>query len=473
MSKNKINMTEGAIFSKLLRFAIPVFLTNLLQQLYNVADTVVVGKFDGKVALAAVGSTSTLTNLLLLMFTGIASGAGVAVAQHIGAQQEERKRKAMETSLIFAFLSGLVLIVAGYFFSKPLLRFMECPESVIDPATLYMRIYFAGAPASLVYNFGSCILRAHGDTKRPMFILTIAGITNILLNLFFVIVCKLSVAGVALATVASQLVTAVCVCVLLFHPRGDYRLRMAQMRFSGKEMFLILKIGIPVGINGILFNVANVIIQREVNILGDVAMAGNAAASALDRITHLGIVSFSQAAISFSGQNVGAKKYRRLDTILWQSIVSAAAGSDVISLVFVCFNEPFLSLFIKETGEARTAIVAAALPKLVMVGVGYLLLAPEDVLSSMLKGMGKSTTPVVINAVCVTGVRLLWVYLVFFRFKNLWVLFAGYPVSWLVSCIGQFIAYRIYRRTTFTNAMEDAHAREIAAEQSGTVKAQS
>ncbi|MBP5288865.1 MAG: MATE family efflux transporter [Clostridia bacterium] len=473
MGQNKINMTEGPIFSKLLRFAIPVYLTNLLQQLYSVADTVVVGKFDGKVALAAVGATGTLTNLFLLMFTGVAAGAGVVVAQHIGAGKEDQKKRAIETSLIFSFVSGIALVVIGWFFSRPMLLLMDCPENVLEPATLYMRIYFMGAPASLFYNFGSCVLRAHGDTKRPMFILTLAGIVNVILNLILVIVFHMSVAGVALATVASQVVTAVCAGFLLFHPHGDYRVRFFGIRFDGKEMIRILKIGIPVGINGILFSVSNVIIQREVNGFGAVAIAGNTAASALDRITHLGIVSFSQAAISFAGQNVGAKKYRRLDGILWQSSLGGAVVAGVFSAIFVIFNVPFLSFFIKSTGAERSAIIACAVPKLVMVGIGYMILAPEDTLGSMLKGMGKSTTPVIINLICVTGIRMLWVFLVFYQHKTgdaaLWVLYAGYPVSWVVSCIGQLIAYRHFRRHEYSNAVEDAareeeQRREISAE---------
>lgn len=472
MSKYNIDMTKGPIFSKLLRFAVPLFMTNLLQQLYSVADTAVVGKFDanGTESLAAVGGTSTLTALLLLMFTGVATGAGVVVAQHIGADDKLRRQRAMETSVIFAFLSGVVLIFAGYFLSRPLLVFMQCDPTVLDKATLYMKIYFLGAPASLLYNFGSCILRAHGDTKRPMFILTLAGIVNVILNLLLVIVFKLSVAGVAFATVASQVVTAVCALYLLFHPQGEYRLRLRGMRFDWKEMLFMLKIGIPVGLNGILFSVANVVIQREVNGIGHIAMAGNAAASALDKITHLGVSSFSQAAISFAGQNVGAKKYRRLDTVLWQSVASAVACSALISIVFVVFNEPFLNLFISAASEDRASIIAAALPKLVMVGVGYMILAPEDILGCMLKGMGKSTAPVVINLVCVTAVRFLWVFLVFYTMRSdldlydsLWVLYGAYPVSWLVSCVGQFIAYLYYRRREFSNASEDA-AREAQGE---------
>ena len=460
MKNHQIDMTRGPIFAKLIRFTIPVLLTNFLQQLYNVADTVVVGKFDGTVALAAVGSTGTLTNTFLLMFTGIATGVGVVVAQCIGAELPERKKRASETAILTALVSGIALAVLGYFTARPLLRFMACPEDVLDAATLYVRLYLGGSPALLLYNFGSNILRAHGDTKRPMFILTLAGIINILLNILLVVVFRLGVLGVGVATIASETVTAVCVLWILYHPSGEYRLSLTHMSFDKKELGAILKVGVPVGINGLLFNVTNIFIQREVNAFGGYAMAGNAAASGLDKFTHVGMTAFEQAAVCFAGQNVGAKKYRRLDTILWQSILSSAVFTLALSTVFVAFHEPLLDLFIRDGSGDREAIIAAALPKLVMVGVGYIICGTEEILSCTLKAMNKSAITVMVNLVSVTAVRLLWVFLVFYNARDLWVLYTGYAVSWTVSSAAQFILYRHYRRHAFSNEAQDAAAAE-------------
>ena len=458
--KHQIDMTRGPIFGKLVRFAIPIILSGLLQQLYNVADTVVVGKFDGTVALAAVGSTGHLINFFLLMFVQITTAAGVVVARYVGAGEKKREETASVSALLMSLVFGLAVTAAGTLLAKPMLRVMSCPENVIEDAALYMRIYFLGAPVSLLYNCGSALLRAHGDTKRPMLFLTVSGIINVILNVVLVVLFHLGVAGVAIATVASQVVSAGCVLVLLHHPRSDYRLNWVKTRFSFAEAKAVLALGVPMGASSILFNLANLVIQREINVLDAAVMAGSAAATNLNNITYLCLSSFGAAALNFAGQNVGAKKYRRLDTILWQSCLCGTAVALVVSLLFVCFRNGVLSLYIPADSTDRDAIVAAALPRLVMMGVGYVFEVPEDGVSSLLKAMGKVVTTVCINVVCIIGLRFLWIFLLYRQYTpgNLWVLNAVYPISWGMTALAQFAFYRYLRKRSFREPGEGAPA---------------
>ena len=311
----EMDMCSGPLPGKILRFAIPLMLSSILQLLFNAADVIVVGQFSGSTSLAAVGSTGALTNLLTNIFLGLSIGANVLVARYYGARQENDVRETIQTSMLIAIVGGLLLVVVGLAVTYPLLELMATPEDVIGKAATYMRIIFVGCPFMLVYNFGSAILRAVGDTKRPLYYLTAAGILNIILNLFFVIVCHLDVAGVALATIISQCLSMALVVRCLMKEEGALKFHPKEMRFHKEKLLGIVRIGLPAGLQGAVFSISNVLIQSTVNSFGSIAMAGNTAAANIEGFVYVAMNAMYQSAISFTGQNMGARKYRRVDKI--------------------------------------------------------------------------------------------------------------------------------------------------------------
>ena len=310
--KYEMDMCSGPLFGKILLFYIPLMLSGILQLLFNAADIVVVGRFVGSEALAAVGSTSSLINLLVNVFIGLSVGTNVLVARFFGAGKKEELSDMVHTAVTTSLVSGFVLIFLGLLLARPALLLMSTPENVIDQAVLYMSIYFVGMPATMAYNFGSAVLRAVGDTKRPLYYLLAAGIVNVALNLFFVIVCGMGVAGVAIATVISQVISALLVIRCLTLTDSDYRLNLRKLRIVPEKLWRMVQIGVPAGLQGALFSVSNVLIQSSVNSFGSVAMAGNTAASNIEGFVYTSMNSFHQTAISFTGQNYGARNYRRI-----------------------------------------------------------------------------------------------------------------------------------------------------------------
>jgi len=438
-----MDLTRGSVFKKLVVFAFPILISNLLQQLYHAADVVVVGNFakNSTVSLAAVGSTGSITTLLLNLFLGLSMGANVICANLFGARKKEELRRAMETALIVAAFSGLLVGAAGFFFARPLLGLMGSPDSVIDEATRYMQIIFLGQPASLVYNFGAGILRAHGDTKRPMYILSVAGIFNVVLNLVFVIVFHLDAAGVAIATIIAHYLSAIAVLILLFSPHGDFRLSLTRLRFDRKLFGKILRIGIPGGINGMVFSLSNVVIVSAVNSLGDVVVAGNSAAASVDSVVFQILSAIYSACISFAGQNFGAKSFKRIDRLLWQSILLTEGILAVICL-FIGWNPAFfIGLFTKEA-----AVIRVGIPRLLTVVRGYLIYAVSEMCIGCLRGMGKSMVPTVLNLVSICVPRMIWTLLVFPHHANFAFLMLCYPISWVFSSVSQLICYLVCRR---------------------------
>lgn len=436
MRKRYTDLTQGKVLPTLIRFAVPVLLSNLLQQLYSAADTVVVGKFSDKTALAAVGSTGAVTTLILNLFLGLSVGANVVVATYHGAGEHERKRRAMDTSIIIAAIGGLFLTVFGLIFARSILHLMGSPDSVIDQAALYMRIYFLGVPFSLLYNFGSGILRAHGDTKRPMYILSASGLVNVLLNLLLVIKFHLSVAGVAIATVTSQVLSSLCVLFILFHPRDAFAMRVKKMKFDKKEFFAISRVGIPAGLNGITFSLANVVVQSATNSFGDTVIAANSAANSLDAFIYLCLTAFTTAAVSFVGQNFGAKKYRRIDRGVMVGTLCSAVCSLFVASMFNLFPNFFLGLYSDDP-----EVIALAARKLLIIGMGYSIYSLSEQATAATRGMGDSTRPFIVNLVCICGTRLLWIFTVFQFFRTPDVLYACYPVSWVFSTTAMFLSF--------------------------------
>ena len=337
----EMDMCNGPIFGKLLVFALPLMLSGILQLLFNAADIVVVGKFSGSHALAAVGSTGALINLFVNVFIGFSIGTNVLVAQYFGARDEKNVHETVHTSILLGIVGGFILIVAGMVFAKPMLEWMDTPEDVLSHAVLYMRIYFIGMPAMLVYNFGAAILRAIGDTRRPLYYLLSAGMINVILNLFFVIVLDMGVAGVATATVISQIVSAILIVRCLMHSDGIYRLDLHELKIYKRKMVHIAKIGLPAGVQGAVFSLSNVLIQSSVNSFGSIAMAGNTAAGNIEGFVYTSMNAVYQTALSFTSQNVGGERQDRIPKIVFQCLaIVTVVGAVLGNLAYQC--GPFL-----------------------------------------------------------------------------------------------------------------------------------
>ena len=448
IAKNNMDLTQGPVLKKLLLFAIPIVLTNVLQQLYHAADMIVVGNFasDSTASLAAVGATTSITALCLNLFVGLAVGANVICARLYGAKKEEELRRAMHTSVLLAALCGIGVALFGFFCSRTLLQWTGAPADVIDEATLYMQIIFLGQPGSIVYNFGAGILRSHGDTKRPMYILMTAGLINVVLNLLFVIVFHLDAAGVALATIASYYLSAAAVLWILFSPHGEFRLRFSELRL-GSEVRPIAGVGIPSGLNSMLFSISNVIIVVALNTLGGAALAGNSAAHNVDAMMYQILVAFYTACISFVGQNCGAKRFDRIDKLWKTAILVSFLFFTVFDGALCLFSEAVMHLF----SQDPQVILLGALRIRILCGTYAIYVFPE-ISIGCIRGMGKSVLTSVLNVICICVPRIIWVLFVFNGLKTgdtyhdyallLWC----YPISWAFSGIAQVLCYRYYRK---------------------------
>lgn len=435
-AKHTMDLTSGSVVKKLLVFALPILATNLLQQFYNAADTVIVGKFANETALAAVGSTGSLINLLLNLFLGLAVGSNVVCANHYGARDKEGLQRCMHTSVVLGLICGLFIAIVGFVLARPLLLLMGSPINVIDQATLYIRIYFCGVPASVVYNFASGILRAHGDTKRPMVILSVCGILNVLLNLVFVILLHMDVAGVALATIISQYLSTASALYLLFNPKGECAMQLRKLQLNKKTTRDIVAVGLPSGINGIVFSLSNVILQSTVNSFGDIAMAGDAAAGSITGFVYLIMAAFGVASVSFAGQCRGAKKFDRIDQLMkWSILISI--GLVCLAALLVTAIPRVLLGFYTNSNE----VIEAGMTKLLLLSWCYMIYPISEVAVGCMRGMGYSTAPTVLNLCGICMPRLLWVFLVFPLNPTLPMLYICYPVSWLISALLQLCCY--------------------------------
>ncbi len=442
------NLTEGSVTKKYIAFVIPILISGLLQQFYNAADTMIVGKFVGASALAAVGATGSITNLILNMFLGLSGGADVVCARFYGARDKEALHKAIHTSIMLGIVSGVFLALVGFIFSRDLLIMMKTPTEVLDDATLYMQVYFLGAPASMLYNFSAAVLRASGDTKRPLYILTAAGITNVLLNLLFVIVLDMGVLGVAVATVASQVLSATFALILLARNNNEFKLRFSKLRIYKRELLKIAGIGIPSGMNGMMFSVANVIIQVAVNSFGKIVMAATVAAGNISNFVYLVIASSEQAVMTFSGQNIGAGNFKRVDQTLKTGMIFAYIGIGVLVAVVFGFGENLLGLFVK--GDNQAEVIKIGMIKLIIVSVGYLLFVPTNLFCAILKSMGKAFEGMLVNLVCTCLLRILWILVVLPMHRTVTMLYLAYPVSWTMASVVMGIVYFVIRKKTFS-----------------------
>lgn len=440
-------MLDGPLFRCIMFYTIPVILTGILQLLFNAADLVVVGQFCGELSVAAVGNAGTVTSLIVNLFIGLSVGTGVSVAQALGANKADDVHRAVHTALPAAISCGIIITVLGLIFSKRLLLLMDTPESVLHLSDLYLKIYFAGTVFMMVYNFCAAILRAAGDTKSPLIFLTIAGVINIILNVIFVTLFHMNVAGVALATSISQAVSAVLVVITLMRRTDACRLCLSKMRFYKAQLLEIIRIGLPAGIQSSLFSISNVIIQSSINSFGDIFMSGNAAAGNIDSFLYITINGFHQTALNFIGQNVGAGQYKRAKKIMWMCLGYVVVVGFVAATLIYNLGPTLLSIYVPDSPEA----VTWGMVRLSCLCYPFLFGGLMDVSTGALRGMGASTSPMIISVLGICGLRILWIYTIFQipAFHTPQCLYYSYGISWAVTFVCQLIAFFIvYRRRT-------------------------
>ena len=439
-----MDMTEGPLMSKVLFFSLPIMLSGLLQLVFNAADTIVVGRFAGNQALAAVGSVGSLNNLLISLFIGLSVGVNVVVARYTGARDFIKVRKAVHTSVLLSIVSGVGLSLLGYFAAYPLLRLMGSPEDVIDLAALYVRILFIGMPVQLLYNFCAAILRAIGDTKRPLYFLSFAGVINVVLNLIFVILFHMSVAGVALATIISQAISAVLVVHCLVSMEGPTHLNLRKLRLDMDLFMEIVRIGLPAGIQSSMFSLSNVVIQSSVNSFGSIVIAGNAAAANVGNFVYQVMNTFQQSITCFAGQNIGARKPMRVMTAMKVCIIWAVVFGVIFGVTSCIFGTQLLSMY-----STDAAVIEVGLERMYIMHLTYFLCGIMDVLTGALRGIGYSVLPMVVSLMGACVFRIFWVMTLFAAFPTMACLIASYPVSWLLTALVLLIFFNLIWKRRF------------------------
>ncbi len=444
MSKTySIDMCNGSIMPKLLKFAIPLMCSSILQLLFNAADVVVVGQCCGDNSLAAVGSTTSLINLLTNLFIGLSVGANVLVARYYGAKEKKHLHEVVHTAVALSLISGVILTIFGVIFAKQILVWMQTPKDVLELATVYLRIYFTGMVATMLYNFCSSILRAVGDTKRPLYYLLFAGVINVLLNLFFVVVCKMDVAGVGLATVISQFISAGLIVRCLIREQAPYRLFVKNIRLYTKYVGKILRIGLPAGLQGTVFSLSNVVIQSSINSFGAVVMAGNAAAGSVEGFVYMAMNAFHQASVSFVSQNVGAGRFDRINKIAIRTMLCVIITGVVMGGLTVLFGPQLLGFYSKEAN-----VIDVGMVRLQIVCGVYFLCGMMDVMVGILRGLGYSVMPMIVSLIGACGLRLVWIFTIFQidEYHTPFMLYMSYPVTWTITVLVHIICFFIVRK---------------------------
>ena len=440
----EIDMVNGHVFSNVVRYSIPLILSGMLQLLYNMADVIVVGKFENPEAVAAVGATSSLITLMVNLFIGLSVGTSVLVAQFTGAGKYREVQDTVHTSITLSLVMGVLVGIFGLLMSHTFLVWMGTPEgNVLEGASLYMRIYFLGMPGNMLYNFGAAIMRSVGDTKRPLYYLTLAGVINIILNIVTVAFFGMGVAGVALATITSQYISAILVLLNLIRSHGSVHLDLKQLRIKARILGGIMKIGLPAGFSSIIFSISNVLIQSSINSFGANAMAGSASASQLENFVYTAMNAISQAALSFAGQNIGAQRYDRIAKIMRTCALVVTVTGIVLGALVTLLSEPLLHLFINEDTDpsAIADVIHNGQIRMAIICLPYFLDGLMEVFASMLRGMGSAIAPTLITVVGICGVRILWILTVFAVDHVLDILYLSYPVSWFLTAGTLFVCY--------------------------------
>ena len=439
MKRLRRDMLSGPLFPSIVSYTVPIILTGVLQLLFHAADLVVVGT-KGEIYLSAVGATNAITNLIVNVFIGLSVGAGVSMAHAMGSRDPEAIHRTVHTAIPTALIGGVVLTVAGILLAEPVLRLMGTPESVLPYSALYMRIFFGGMVFNMVYNFGAALLRAAGDTKGPLVYLTFAGICNVVMNLFFVLVLDMTVDGVACATIISQAISAILVVWALMHRKDAARLQLKKMRIYKTQIQKIIRLGLPAGIQGSLFSISNVLIQSSINSFGEIFMAGSTAAGSIEGFIYVTLNAFHQTALNFTGQNVGAGQYKRVRKVLWICLSCVTVVGIAVGGGFYLLRDPLLRIYIVDSPNAAQAIAAGA-ERMLYVCIPYFILGLMDVTTGVLRGLGSSMTPMIISVLGVCGMRIGWIYTFFAAHHTPQMLFISYPISWIVTFVCQLVAF--------------------------------
>ena len=440
-TRYEIDMCSGSIMDKLISFSLPLMLSGVLQLMFNAVDIVVVGRFSGSQALAAVGSTTALINLFTNLFIGISLGANVLAARFFASGKAREMSETVHTAISLAAISGIIMAFAGLLFSRLALELMGTPSDVIDQSSLYMKIYFIGMPFFMLYNYGAAILRAIGDTKRPLFYLIISGCINAALNMILVIVFHLGVAGVAIATVISQMLSCILVLKCLYQSEGSYQLRFSKLTLKKYCLKQIFQVGIPAGIQSTVITFSNVLLQSSVNSFGSIAMAGYTAANNIFGFLYVAVNSITQACMSFTSQNYGVSKYKRMDRVLVNCMILTVAVSLLLGCGSYVFGHQVLKIYTEDAD-----VIACGMEILSYTTVNYFFCGIMDLFPGALRGMGHSAVPMLLSIIGTVGTRLVWIFGVFPHHRSLAALFLSYPVSWIVTILLQVICFYFVRK---------------------------
>ena len=444
----EIDMCSDPLLPKLLLFAVPLILSGILQLLFNAADMIIIGKYAdtpelAEHGIAAIGATSSMINFFVNVAIGISVGSNVTVARYFGGHRPEDVRDAVHTSILLSILLGFGIGVVAICFSRPILLLMGTPTEVLDQAVIYVRIYFAGLPVMMLYNFGSAILRAVGDTKRPLHYLMAAGILNVILNYCFVCYLHMNVEGVALATVISQALSAALVLRCLMKSEGSYKLNLRALKIHPRIVKKILQVGLPAGVQGMIFSISNMLIQSSVNFFGPTAMAGNSACMNLEGFVYTSMNSFYQTVISFTSQNLGAGKYKRINRILLSCLLLVTITGLVMGNAFVYFGRELLGFYAK---EGNTAMIDYGMNRMRIIMTVYCLCGIMDVLCGAIRGLGYGIMPMIVSLIGACGFRVLWIFTFFQANHTLQNLYISYPVSWAITALAHIVCFMIVRR---------------------------
>ena len=434
-------MCNGTIMDKLISFSIPLMLSGILQLMFNAVDIVVVGRFSGSQALAAVGSTTALINVFTNLFIGISLGANVLAARYYAAGKTKEMSETVHTAIALALVSGVAMAVIGVVFARGALEIMGTPDDVIAKSTLYMQIYFCGMPFFMMYNYGAAILRAVGDTKRPLIFLIVSGVINAVLNLFLVIGFHLDVAGVGIATVISQLVSCILVLRCLHHTESSYQLHLAKLRIRSVYLKQIFEVGVPAGIQSTVINISNAMLQSSVNSFGSIAMAGYTASNNIFGFLYVSVNSFTQACMSFTSQNYGVKKLKRMDRVLIDCMILSIVVTLILGSSVYIFGPELLHIY-----SNQADVIKYGMEIFSYTTVTYFLCGLMDLFPGALRGMGYSTVPMILSIIGTVGVRIIWIYGLFPSHRSLTFLFLSYPVSWIATIIMQVICFWFVRK---------------------------
>lgn len=451
MKKNKyeIDMCNGSIMDKLISFSLPLMLSGILQLMFNAVDIVVVGRFSGSQALATVGSTTALINIFTNLFIGISLGANVLAARFYASGKEKEMSETVHTAITLALISGIIMAGIGLLLAKLALRLMGTPSDVIELSTLYMRIYFCGMPFFMLYNYGAAILRAVGDTKRPLIFLIISGVVNAGLNMILVIIFHMGVAGVGIATVISQLISCILVLRCLYKSEGCYQLRFSKLRIQKVYLRQIFQVGIPAGIQSTVINFSNALLQSSVNSFGSTAMAGYTAANNILGFLYASVNAVTQACMSFTSQNYGVGKYKRMDRVLINCLILSVVISGILGCGSYAFGTEVLKVYTEDP-----KVIQCGLEILSMTTVTYFLCGIMDLFPGALRGMGRSGVPMILSIIGTVGTRIVWIFMLFPQHRSLEFLFISYPASWLFTIVMQVICFYFVRKQVHAKGRE-------------------